>query len=142
MTDEQPTDDRTSTDAETTTETTASRETTSADQTSTRTTADSTETTGESADETNARPPTASASNDQADQQDDTRGFVRVLYWAAIGILVLVALIATLRFYFAAGNAIDNFVTRQYRPIFQAVFNLVILLASGLGLSLLVRRIR
>jgi len=66
---------------------------------------------------------------------------VRSLQWAAFAILLLVALIATLRFYFAASNAINEFVTRRYRPLFQAIFNLVILLASALGLSVLVRRI-
>ena len=66
---------------------------------------------------------------------------VRSLQWAAFAILILVALIATLRFYFAASNAINEFVTRRYRPLFQAIFNLVILLASALGLSVLVRRI-
>jgi hypothetical protein len=66
---------------------------------------------------------------------------IEALQWAAFAILILVALVATFRFYFAASNAISNFVTHEYRPLFQAIFNLVILLASGLGLSVLVRRI-
>lgn len=66
---------------------------------------------------------------------------IEILQWAAFAILVLFALIATLRFYFAAGSAINNFVTHEYRPLFQAAFNLVILLASAFGLSVLVRRI-
>jgi len=76
----------------------------------------------------------------QTDESQDG-GIVTYIQWAAFVILALVALVATFRFYFAISNAINNFVTRQYRPIFQAVFNLVILLASGLGLSVLVRRI-
>ncbi|WP_018258648.1 hypothetical protein [Halomicrobium katesii] len=66
---------------------------------------------------------------------------IDALQWAAFAMLILVALIATLQFYFAASNAIRNFVTPDYRPLFQAIFNLVILLASALGLSVLVRRI-
>jgi|GEM_PF-308884 len=66
---------------------------------------------------------------------------IGALQWGAFAILILVALIATLRFYFAASNAINEFVTRQYRPLFQAVFNLLILLASVFGLSVLARRI-
>jgi len=51
-------------------------------------------------------------------------------------------LVATFRFYFATSSAIDQFVTGRYRSIFQAGFNLAILLVSGLGLSLLVRNMR
>ena len=74
---------------------------------------------------------------------DDSTGekVIGSLQWGAFAILILVALIATLRFYFAASNAINEFVTRQYRPLFQAVFNLLILLASVFGLSVLARRI-
>ncbi|MFC7027984.1 hypothetical protein ACFQJ5_10905 [Halomicroarcula sp. GCM10025324] len=61
--------------------------------------------------------------------------------WAAFAILVLVALVATFQFYFAASAAISEFVTRRYRPLFRAGFNLLVLLASGLGISLLVRRL-
>lgn len=93
----------------------------------------------DSPDETADEPTTAEATAG-ADQSTGER-VLSMLQWAAFAILILVALIATLRFYFAASNAIDTFVTREYRPVFQAVFNLVILLASALGLSLLVRRI-
>jgi hypothetical protein len=66
---------------------------------------------------------------------------ISALQWAAFGILILVALVATFRFYFAASNTIDTFVNREFRPLFQMLFNLLILLASGVGLSVLVRRI-
>jgi len=84
---------------------------------------------------------TDTAEEDGPRTGDSTASIITYAQWAAFAILVLVALVATFRFYFATSNAINNFVTRQYRPIFQAVFNLVILLASGLGLSVLVRRI-
>lgn len=73
---------------------------------------------------------------------DDSQTIVSYVQWALFVILVLVVLMATLRFYFAASNAIDQFVASQYRSIFQAGFNLAILLVGGLGLSLLVRNMR
>jgi len=91
-------------------------------------------------------PPESSADTAPATQHPDIdtsarQRVVRTLQWAAFTILVLVALVATFRFYFAASNTINEFVTRRYRPPFQMVFNLVILLASVLGISVLVRKI-
>jgi|AntDeeMinimDraft_4_1070355.scaffolds.fasta_scaffold00035_80 hypothetical protein len=90
-------------------------------------------------------------SNDATDQEDsmydqprgrDDKTIVDHLQWALFVILLLVVLVATFRFYFATSSAIDQFVTGRYRSIFQAGFNLAILLVSGLGLSLLVRNMR
>jgi hypothetical protein len=61
--------------------------------------------------------------------------------WAAFALLLLVALIATVRLYFAASATIDTFVTHRFRPVFMAGFNLAVLLSCGLGLSALVRRL-
>ena len=74
---------------------------------------------------------------------DDSEGPAIALYaqWAVFAILTLVALIATLQFYFSASSAIDTFVTDRYRPLFNAAFNLAVVLACGLGLSVLVRRL-
>jgi hypothetical protein len=78
----------------------------------------------------------------EAESSDSTgERVIGALQWAAFGILILLALVATFRFYFAASNAISNIVSHEYRQLFQAVFNLVILLASAVGLSVLVRRI-
>lgn len=88
--------------------------------------------------------PTAPIDDDpSADDADEATGrsIREYAMWAAFGILVLVALVATFQFYFAASAAISEFVTRRYRPLFRAGFNLVILLASALGISLLVRRL-
>jgi hypothetical protein len=59
---------------------------------------------------------------------------------AAFAILVLVALIGTVRLYFSLSTAIETFVTRRYRPLFMAGFNLAVVLACTLGLSVLARR--
>lgn len=72
---------------------------------------------------------------------DGGRSIAVFAQWAAFAILVLVALIATLQFYFSASAAIDTFVTSRYRPLFTAAFNLVVVLACGLGISVLVRRL-
>ncbi|MFC7019071.1 MULTISPECIES: hypothetical protein [Haloarcula] len=82
-------------------------------------------------------------SDSQTESSDDAEGRSIRTYatWAAFAILVLVALVATFQFYFAASAAITEFVTRRYRPLFRAGFNLVIVLACGLGISLLVRRL-
>jgi hypothetical protein len=71
----------------------------------------------------------------------DGRSIARYAQWAAFGILVLVALVASLQFYFAASAAVNEFVTRRYRPLFRAGFNLVVVLAAATGVSLLVRRL-
>jgi hypothetical protein len=72
---------------------------------------------------------------------DGDRNLRRYLNYAAIGVLALLALVATLRFYFAASATIDTWVTPEYRPPFQAAFNLVVLLAAVGGLALQLRRL-
>ena len=72
----------------------------------------------------------------------DERTTIDYVHWGLLAILLLVTLVATFRFYFAVSDAITNFVSREFRPLFQAGFNLAILLACGAGLSVLVRRIR
>ncbi|MFY4813175.1 hypothetical protein [Haloarcula argentinensis] len=80
---------------------------------------------------------------DAVGETDDDSGPAIAIYaqWAVFAILTLVALIATLQFYFSASSAIDTFVTDRYRPLFNAAFNLAVVLACGLGLSVLVRRL-
>lgn len=85
--------------------------------------------------------PTESFDDASDTEADEGRSIRTYALWAAFGILVLVALVATFQFYFAASAAISEFVTRRYRPLFRAGFNLVILLGSALGISLLVRRL-
>ncbi|MFC6976387.1 hypothetical protein ACFQL1_19615 [Halomicroarcula sp. GCM10025709] len=96
-------------------------------------------------DDTTASP-AESPVTDDADGTTDTadsggRSIARYAQWAAFGILVLVALVASLQFYFAASAAVNEFVTRRYRPLFRAGFNLVVVLVAATGISLLVRRL-
>lgn len=84
---------------------------------------------------TDGQPPTSS------DHPSTGEQMVHYAQWTAFALLALVALIATLRFYFAVSATVDTFVTRRYRPLFMAGFNLVVLLSCVLGLSALVRRL-
>jgi hypothetical protein len=81
------------------------------------------------------------------DEDADKNGFLsgdieRRLRYAVVAGLALLALIATLRFYFAAGATIDTWVAREYRSLFQALFNLTILLVSGAGILWQVQKLR
>jgi len=66
---------------------------------------------------------------------------IRYAHWAAFALLLLVALVATVRLYFAMSATINTFVSRRYQPLFMAGFNLAVLLGCGIGLSVLVRRL-
>lgn len=63
----------------------------------------------------------------------------RYLVWGALGGCAVLTLVATVQFYWSVGAAIDLWVDRQYRPVMHAAFNLVVLLGSLIGISLLVR---
>jgi len=75
------------------------------------------------------------------DDAPDGRDIVGYVQWATFAILCLLALLATFRFYFAASEAIRVWFSPDFVPVFQAVFNLVVLVASAVGISVLVRRI-
>lgn len=80
------------------------------------------------------------ATNDEPESEGgrDVRTY---LLRGALLLLTLLAVLATLRFYLAASTAIDVWIDRRYRPLFQAAFNLVVLLAAGIGISVVVRRL-
>lgn len=79
---------------------------------------------------------------------DGTGGFggkremTEYLYWGAFATLLLLALLATVRFYLSASRAISIWIASEYVPVFQAAFNLAVVLACAVGLSVLVRRMR
>jgi hypothetical protein len=83
------------------------------------------------------------ATSDPTDDEpaDDRGDLVRYAHYALLGGLTLLALVATLRLYLAASTAIDIWVAREYRPLFQAAFNLVVLLLAAVGISWEVRQV-
>ncbi|QLG63304.1 hypothetical protein [Halorarum salinum] len=70
------------------------------------------------------------------------RDLTGLLNRAALVALVLLAVVAGLRFYLAASSTIDQWIVHEYRSLFHAAFNLVLLLLSGYGIAVQVRRIR
>ena len=55
----------------------------------------------------------------------------------ALGVLGFVALV---QFYLSASNAINRWISPAYRSLFQAAFNLAVLLITGAAISLQFRR--
>jgi len=86
---------------------------------------------------TTESPPDKQSSTDS----DIAQKMVTYAQWAMFALLVIVAVMATVRLYFAASAAIETFITRRYRPLFMAGFNVAVLLGCGLGLSALLRRL-
>lgn len=72
---------------------------------------------------------------------DGTEDLVRYARYALLAGLALLALLATVRFYFAVSTTIDRWVAREYRSLFQAAFNLVVLLVAAIGISWEVRKV-
>lgn len=66
----------------------------------------------------------------------------RYLMWAAVALLALLAAVATLQVYTNVSSAIGRFVAPNYRPVFRAVFNLVVLLLAVAGITVLLRRLQ
>jgi hypothetical protein len=89
------------------------------------------------------RPPEDEAGDMGAEPQDadDSRDLVTYARYALLAGLTLLALVATFRFYFAVSSAIDLWVAREFRPLFQAAFNLVMLLLAAVGISWEVRKV-
>lgn len=77
---------------------------------------------------------------DGTDRSLDPDDALRYLEWAGLALLFLLATLAMFRFYNSAGRAIEVFVADRYESLFQAAFNLVVLLVAVTGISVLVRR--
>ena len=78
---------------------------------------------------------------DAGSTRDTAARVRRGLDYALLGGLVLLGAFAALQFYLAADRTINVWVTREYRPPFKMVFNLVILLVVGVGVSRQIRRL-
>jgi hypothetical protein len=65
----------------------------------------------------------------------------RYLHYAALAFLSLFAVVALFGFYSAASGAINDWISPEYRSLFRAGFNLVVLLLAGIGISYELRRL-
>lgn len=63
----------------------------------------------------------------------------RYLRLGAVGLLSLLAVVATFRLYTSASSAIARWVSPDFVPAFQAAFNLIVLLLALAGLAMLYR---
>ena len=79
------------------------------------------------------------ASGEPTDEASED--LVRYARYALLAGLTLLALLATVRFYFAVSTTIDRWVAPEFRSLFQAAFNLVVLLAAAVGISWEVRKV-
>ncbi|WP_318568601.1 hypothetical protein [Salinigranum marinum] len=86
----------------------------------------------------------SSSAPDAANEASDGDTAARVrrgLDYALLGGLVLLGVFAAIQFYLAADRTINVWVTREFRPPFKMVFNLVVLLVVGVGVSRQIRRL-
>ncbi len=79
---------------------------------------------------------------DATRRESDGRDLRRTLNYVLLAGLSLLALIATLQLYFNVSSAINQWITDEYRSLFQAAFNLVVLLLVGSAMVWQVRRLR
>lgn len=84
-------------------------------------------------------PPSTEAST--AEPTDDGRDVRDLLLRGVLVVLGLVAVVALFQFYTSALAVIDEWIAREYRALFRASFNLVVLLAASIGISLVVREL-
>lgn len=84
---------------------------------------------------------TATQSDVNNELSRDRRNFRRYARLAAFGVLSILALIAIIRFYTASAQAISIWIAPDFEPLFQAGFNLVILIFAVAGVSVLGQRL-
>ncbi|WP_049935997.1 hypothetical protein [Haloplanus natans] len=65
----------------------------------------------------------------------------RYANYAVLLVLGVLAFVAVIQLYLSVSNAIRTWIEPEYRSLFQAAFNLVVLLAAGLGISYQLRRL-
>lgn len=103
----------------------------------------------ESSERAETEPAPERATDDDAERDENaaeadiiSATMQRYLYRGAFVALALFGLFAATQFYLNASRTITVWVADDYRPLFQAAFNLVVVIACGLGLTVLVERFR
>jgi hypothetical protein len=70
----------------------------------------------------------------------DDRSVREYVEYLALALLVVFAVLSAFQFYARASATIAAFVSESYRPVFAALFNLVVLLACTGGIALILER--
>jgi uncharacterized membrane protein len=92
-------------------------------------------------------PQTDSSTDDEgeavAPSQDEGTGrrIRRYANYAVLLALGLLAFVAVIQLYLSVSNVIRIWISEEYRSLFQAAFNLVVLLAAGVGITYQLRRL-
>lgn len=65
----------------------------------------------------------------------------RYLLWGAFVLSLVFVAMAAFNLYFQVGHIIDTWIDRAYRPMFQAAFNLIVLLVAAYVAALVANRL-
>ena len=85
--------------------------------------------------------PDADSTDIEYDSPGDGPDVRRLVAWAGLGLLTLLALVALAGFYSSVGTIIDLWIEPRHQPIMRAAFNLAVLLVALAGVSLTVREL-
>lgn len=85
--------------------------------------------------------PESDSSDDAPEPATDDGRARELLLRGVLVVLGLVAVVALFQFYSSALAVINEWIAREYRALFRATFNLVVLLAATAGISLVVREL-
>ncbi|WP_224334298.1 hypothetical protein [Haloprofundus halobius] len=101
----------------------------------------STDDSASTGDGTSTDTETSTDHNPNAKPSRSGRDVRALVNYAALAVLVLFALVASIQLYGAVNGVIDRWVASEYRIFFRGAFNLVVLLLCVGGISLQLRRL-
>jgi uncharacterized membrane protein len=91
--------------------------------------------------DTDTTPESESTATDADEDEGRGERVRRYANYAVLLVLGILAFVAVIQLYLSVSNAIRTWIEPEYRSLFQAAFNLVVLLAAGLGISYQLRRL-
>jgi uncharacterized membrane protein len=92
--------------------------------------------------ETDTTPDESESAPEPETEDEDEGGRVRrYANYAVLLVLGILAFVAVIQLYLSVSNAIRTWIEPEYRSLFQAAFNLVVLFAAGVGISYQLRRL-
>lgn len=89
-----------------------------------------------------AEKPVAAGGSGDDSVRLDVNEITRYLQWGLLALFVLFALVAAVSLYENVGRIIRVWVAEDYRPIFNAAFNLLVLLIAAAGIGMVLRWLR